>query len=194
MNKAILIFSLIVTIISCNAQDKKEKTNKPSSEQKELRSRPKQMKDLDFFIGEWTTTNRSYNLDGSLKNETIGSIKAQTFDGGRVFLDETVTYTTDGEIKEDWITIRTFDPKTNKWVMSYITSLSSVHTQTFGGQFIDGEGHFDAVVRLNSETTMNGKVRFYDIRKNSFEWSMEISPDGGKTWVVIDRISATRVH
>ncbi len=78
--------------------------------------------------------------------------------------------------------------------MVWLSSLRPIHSKSFRGQFIDGEGHFDIVVSLTPEQSVIAKIRFFDIKKDSFEWSMQNSTDGGKTWFESEHITAKRVH
>ncbi len=214
MKNTILILALIVTIVSCKTEikeeaihdePKKEKTEiptsvskaqtfRPGSKQKPTGDRPDQMKDFDFLIGNWDLESTRFLPDGTVKGEYNGYWAAQFIDEGRIIFDTVTWYNSDGTVESFYPTLRTFSSETNQWEMSYMASLRYMHSESFRGQFIDGEGHFDVVVSIAPGKSLKAKVRFYDIKKNSLEWSMKLSPDDGKNWFVAERITAKRVH
>ena len=153
---------------------------------------PPQMKEFDFVIGSWEATTKSYRPDGTVEAEHKGKLNAEYRSGGRMIIDDFTRLSEDGEELTYAATMRTFCVETNRWEMSFLFALRQDHTESFRGQFIDGEGHFDAVISLTPENSVHAKVRFFDIKQDSFEWSMSHSADGGKTWFVGERISARR--
>ncbi|MEP5295356.1 MAG: hypothetical protein ABJP90_16210 [Paracoccaceae bacterium] len=153
---------------------------------------PAQIKQFDFLIGSWEATTKSYLPDGSLQGEHRGRLTAEYRNGGRMIIDDFVRLSPEGEEISYAATMRTFCEETGMWEMSFLFSLRQEHTSSFRGRFIDGEGHFDAVIALTPESSARAKVRFFDIKQSSFEWSMEHSPDGGESWFVGERISAKR--
>lgn len=168
--------------------------NEVNLKQVSLAPAPSQMKEFEFLVGNWTAVSERFSPDGTLTGQYKGTWEAQFLDEGRVLLDQVTWFNKDGSKESFFPTLRTFSPETNQWEMTYMASLSYMHSQSFRGQFIDGEGRFDAVVSLAPEQTELAKVRFYDIKKDSLEWSMMFSGDGGKTWFLGERISAKRVH
>lgn len=215
MKHIILVLALIATFISCKTEKKKETINNGSQKEKTnviapvlkaqttssssvqktiIGERPSQMKDFDFLIGNWSLESTRFLPDGTIEGEYKGKWEAQLLDEGRMIFDTVTWYNSDGTVESFYPTLRTFSPKTNKWEMSYMASLRYVHSTSFRGQFIDGEGHFDAEVSIAPGELIKAKIRFYDIKKNSLEWSMKLSPDGGEKWFIAERISAKRVH
>ncbi|MDY8137541.1 hypothetical protein [Aquimarina sp. 2201CG5-10] len=214
MKNTILVLVLIVAFVSCktekkeeaiNNELKKEKTDviapvlkvqtaSSGSPQKPIGERPLQMKDFDFLIGNWALESTRFLPDGTVKGEYKGKWEAQLLDDGRMIFDTVTWYNSDGTIESFYPTLRTFSPKTNQWEMTYMASLSYMHSESFRGKFIDGEGHFDAVVSIAPGELINAKIRFYDIKKDTIKWSMQISADGGENWFIAERISAKRVH
>lgn len=158
-----------------------------------LGPQPSQMKEFDFIIGSWTAIRRRYLPDGTLVSENKARWRAHHLDDGRMVFDDFAELSPDGEEVSYAVTLRTFCPETNMWEMGFMFSLRQTRTESFRGRFIDGEGHFDAVINVTPEQSIMAKVRFFDIQKDSIEWSMEQSFDGGKTWFLEGRISAKRV-
>lgn len=163
-------------------------------EQVSLAPAPPQMKEFEFLIGSWTLESKRFSPDGALKGQYKGKWEAQYVDDGRMIFDAVTWFNPDGTQESYFPTLRTYSPKTNKWEMAYMSSLNYVHSQHFRGKFIDGEGHFDVVVSLTPEQSAIAKVRFYNIKKDSLEWSMKFSSDGGKNWFLGEQITAKRIH
>lgn len=80
---------------------------------------------------------------------------------------------------------RFFDPKTKKWVMTYIpANQPRQNIWLMEGAFNrDGELHgtFEGI-DLRGRTFL-GKIRFYNVNKNQFSWEHHRSYDEGKTWI-----------
>lgn len=154
---------------------------------------PSKIKEFDFLIGDWKATTKSYAPNRTVQSEGEGKLHAHYVNGGRMIFDDFTRLTQDGEEVSYAATLRTFCEATDEWVMSFIFSLRQEHTESFRGKFVDGEGHFNAILSLTPENSIMAKVRFFDIDKNSFEWSMETSADNGKSWTLTERISAKRI-
>ncbi|GEM_PF-3082305 len=158
-----------------------------------LGPQPSQMKEFDFIIGNWAAIRRRYLPDGTLVSENKARWRAHHLDNGRMVFDDFAELSPDGEEVSYAVTLRTFCPETNMWEMGFMFSLRQTRTESFRGQFIDGEGHFDAIINVTPDQSVMAKVRFFDIQKDSIEWSMTQSFDGGKTWFLEGTISAKRV-
>ncbi len=155
---------------------------------------PVEMEEFHFLVGSWTLMSKRFSPDGTLTGQYKGKWDVQLLDEGRMIFDTVTWFNPDGTKESFYPTLRTFSPETKHWEMTYMSSLNFVHSQSFRGQFIDGEGHFNAIVSLTPEQSVMAKIRFYDIKKNSFEWSMKFSADGGEKWFLGEVITAKRVH
>ncbi len=151
------------------------------------------MNNFDFLIGNWTATSKRFLPNGTLEAQYDGTWKAQLVDDGRMLFDEVTWFTPDGEKAFYDATLRTFNPESNQWEMVYLSSVRAIHSQSFRGQFIDGEAHFDIVVNISPEKSIIAKIRFYEITQDSFEWSMESSTDNGKNWFLSEHITVKRI-
>ena len=82
-------------------------------------------------------------------------------------------------------TIRSFDPVSRKWVMTYIpVNQPRGNTWLMEGAFDEKgnlEGQFESTDRRGRPFIQ--KVFFYDIEKDRFSWRADRSYDGGKTWI-----------
>lgn len=154
---------------------------------------PPQMKEFDFFIGNWTAISKTLAPDGTVTAEHKGKWDVEHRNGGRIVFDECTRIAPDGTVTSCAITLRTFCPATDQWEMVFGFSLQPQIPQTFRGRFVDGEGHFDAALEIMPNASILAKVRFYDIQKDSFEWSMHVSLNKGENWFLAERISGKRV-
>lgn len=80
---------------------------------------------------------------------------------------------------------RFYDPKTKKWVMTYIpANQPRDNVWVMQGAFNDaGELHGELEGVDAQGRPFLGKIRFYNIQKDSFQWEHHRSMDGGKTWI-----------
>lgn len=159
-----------------------------------LSEAPVQMENFGFIAGSWTATSKRFLPDGTQTAEYEGKWEAEFLDEGRVLFDAVTWFSPTGEKVVYDATLRTFSEETGEWEMVYLSSLSSRHSETFQGKFIDGEGHFDAVIGLTPGNSVKAKIRFFDIAEDSFEWAMELSADGGESWFVGETITAKRMQ
>ena len=126
------------------------------------------MKEFNFLIGSWEATTKSFLPDGTVQAEHKGKLTAEHRNGGRMIIDDFVRLSPEGDEISYAATMRTFCLDTNQWEMSFLFSLRQEHTASFRGQFIDGEGHFEAIIASKPETTVRAKVRVFDIQQDSF--------------------------
>jgi hypothetical protein len=155
---------------------------------------PAQMKEFGFLAGSWAATSKRFLPDGTQTAEYRGEWDARFVDDGRVIFDAVTWFSPAGEKVLYDATLRTFGMDTGEWEMVYLSSLTSRHSETFRGKFIDGEGHFNADISLSPENSVMARIRFHDIEKDSFEWAMQLSVDGGENWFLGETISAKRVN
>ncbi len=188
-SKQSLILGFVLFIVSAFPAHAEDLNSKQIS----LESAPAQMKEFEFLIGNWTAISKRFSPDGSLTGEYNGKWEVQLLDDGRMIFDAVTWFNPDGTKESYFPTLRTFSPKTNKWEMTYMSSLNYMHSQSFRGEFIDGEGHFNALVSITPEQSVLAKIRFFDIKKDSFLWSMKLSGDDGKNWFVAETITAKRI-
>lgn len=194
MTKMKALYSLTLGIVLTVASVFTVNADATNTTQVSLQPAPVQMKQFEFLIGNWTLSSQRFAPDGTLIGQYDGTWEAQYLDEGRMLLDQVTWFNQDGSKESYFPTLRTFSPETNQWEMTYMSSLKYMHSQSFRGQFINGEGHFDLVVSLSPEQSALAKVRFYNIKKDSLDWTMKLSLDGGKTWFLGETITGKRVR
>lgn len=153
---------------------------------------PPQMKEFDFIIGDWDVAIRYYAPDGTVQSEEKAKWHGEHRNGGRMVLDEFTRVDPDGTETSCAITLRTFCPDLEEWEMTFLFSQQPGVPQSFRGKFTDGVGCFNTVINLSEETSMIARIYFHDIKPDSFEWKMEQSLDGGKSWIHRQSSSITR--
>lgn len=194
MTKMKTLYSLTLGIVLTVASVFTVNADAKNTTQVSLQPAPVQMKQFEFLIGNWTLSSQRFAPDGTLIGQYDGTWEAQYLDEGRMLLDQVTWFNQDGSKESYFPTLRTFSPETNQWEMTYMSSLKYMHSQSFRGQFINGEGHFDLVVSLSPKQSALAKVRFYNIKEDSLDWTMKLSVDGGKTWFLGETITGKRVR
>ncbi len=141
--------------------------------------------DFDFELGTWNIHLKR------LLHPLTGSTTWVEFDGtsvtrkvwdGRAQLEEFETDSpASGHI--EGLTLRTYNPQTHQWSLSWANSKDGSLVPSQIGQFKNGQGEFYA------QDTLNGKsicVRFIWSKTdtNSPHFEQSFSDDGGKTWEV----------
>lgn len=139
---------------------------------------------FDFWIGEWKGTWK--NPDGS---ESHATNSVTRYLGGKVIKEHFVILDgrTKGFIGESY---SVFEKRSREWKQTWVDN---------GGGYIDLTGDLDGDTRIfkrsfqNNGKTMMARMRFYDIKPDSFMWDWESSADEGKTWTLNWRIHYTRM-
>jgi len=149
--------------------------------------------DFDFELGTWkihlkrrlhplTGSNTWVEFDGT-------SVTRKVWDG-RAQIEEFETDGTAGHI--EGLTLRTYNPQTREWSLSWANSKDGKLVVPQIGRFKDGAGEFYAQDTLDGRSIF---VRFIwsktDTNMPHFEQSF--SEDGGKTWEVNWITDQTRV-
>jgi len=154
---------------------------------------PAQMKEFDFIIGNWDVSINYFRPDGTVDSEEKARWNAEYRNNGRMILDEFNRLSPDGVETSCAITLRTFCLDTNQWESTFLFSQQQTIPETFTGKFVDGEGHFEVVVKHTPEFTFMARIFFFDIQEDSFMWKIDNSTNGGKTWVHRQTNSVRRI-
>jgi hypothetical protein len=154
----------------------------------ELRaSYQKHQAEFDYLLGDWefTTVSREYGK-GRGYWSSVRLAEGQILDEFRIVGDK-------GETWYVTTTLRAFNATLDRWElvsMDEDTGLQNIGT----GQMVGAEMHIEqkfGVLRLKPTTL---RIRYYNIRPDSFSWTADASTDGGKTWVTnSQQIEARRI-
>lgn len=122
---------------------------------------------FDFWVGEWelysadtlTGSNNIYKImDGCTVQENFES-KNKSYTG------------------KSW---SMFNPGTKNWQQTWVDNQGSYIA--LNGKFENGTMTLTTgVVKINGKDQIN-RMRYHDIKKDSFEWDWESSTDNGATW------------
>lgn len=85
--------------------------------------------------------------------------------------------------------VRFYDPKEDVWRLSWIGPVRT-NMGSFTGRMVGNEFVFEGKDR-------DGDLAhwvYYDLHADHFQWRAEISPDGGKTWKLIQHMNVRRVR
>ncbi len=154
---------------------------------------PEQMKEFEFLIGNWDVEIENYLPDGTIEFKEIARWFAEYRNGGRMVFDEFTRISPDGEDASCAVTLRTFCPETDQWESTFLFSLQQTVPHSFKGGFVNGEGWFDTTISPSPGQTFLARIGFINIEDDHFDWRLENSLDGGKTWIHRQSSSVTRV-
>lgn len=167
--KQFILLSFLSFSLFCNGQEATGKNKIHTN-----------LKNFAFLIGDFEFKGKSLksrteyrHYKGVWKSKYV--LEGAAIEEDFKILDDTGNTTFHG------LTLRSFNAKTNEWVMGFFDALSPKWYPLGQPTFKDGEITFKG----NLPGLQPGQllqVTFYDIKKNSFKWKSDISPDNGKTW------------
>jgi len=133
---------------------------------------------FDFWLGEWDLTyNDTAHATNSIRRVNDGCTIEENFnDPGQGFRGQS------------W---SVYNPSTKQWQQTWVDNQGGYIVLT--GEFKDGK----MVLTTQPVKNKNGvdvisRMIFYNIEKNSFDWSWEKSEDEGKSWKTSWAIHYTR--
>jgi hypothetical protein len=134
---------------------------------------PEETSELDFWIGSWT-------VNGG------GVDKVKRFGDGIAILE---TYTSNGV--KGW-SVNTYDKKTGTWTQTW-------HIGTIFSQFTGRKVGDEIILVTDAVDPSDGvlkplRLKFSNIKKNSFDQVYEKSNDGGVTWIETSRNTFVRIR
>ena len=159
-----------------------------------LKGAPPESRQFDFLIGNWDVAASKYKEDGSLLFHYKASWSAKPLNEGRMVMDEFKAYLPTGQEISSYVTLRTYSETTRRWEMAGLSALQPAANAQGFGEWKDGEMLLDAVGVNPDGATINNKIRFFNIEKNSFNWESRISYDSGKTWAKAATFVASRIR
>ena len=145
-----------------------------------IHAQKKQLKKLDFFIGEWLLETRDIQPDGSFKKGTAKSSVTYILDGYAIqddyrVLDENKTIIFRGT------SIRSFNVQTGKyqivWMMPGLTGLTDITADFIDSRLVGkGKGY-------DENGSFIERFEYYNISKDRYSFKMDRSYDNGKNWI-----------
>jgi hypothetical protein len=132
--------------------------------------------DFDYLLGDWEFTAHSKQYD-----TFRGYWSAVKLDEGQV-LDEYRVVGDKGETYYVTTTIRNYNKFADRWELMGADAGGGL--QDYGtGRRAGKEVHIEQRFGVASGNASTWRIRYYNIKPESFSWAADRSIDGGKTWV-----------
>ena len=143
--------------------------------------------DFDYLLGDWQFTAQSKE-----HGNFTGVWSAVRLPQGQI-LDEFRALGEDRQTVYLTTTIRAYNAAADRWElvgMEEGNGLQDVGT----GRRVGAEVHIEQRFGVAGGNPSARRIRYHNIRPDSFSWASDRSPDGGKTWVKDDLlIEAKRI-
>ena len=155
---------------------------------------PAELAHWSKLIGEWSTTEEGFRPDGTGWDPSNGADWDfhWSFDGWGIRDDYTsppaAEAVEDESKRQRGTNLRIYNPTTEQWVMTWLTPLS-----TAPGTFT-ATSTPEQIVMLSDDPNPQGffgRITFFDMQKDSFEWKLEWSKDK-ESWMEVYKIHGTR--
>ncbi len=151
-----------------------EAAGKRTSEQSEA-SYEAHKGDFDYLLGDW-----EYTATSKEHGKFRGYWSAVRLDEGQI-LDEYRVVGDKGETYYVTTTLRNYNKVLDRWEL--IGADAGAGLQDFGtGRRVDAELHIEQKFGVMSDQPSTWRIRYYNIRPDSFSWTADRSLDDGKTW------------
>ena len=140
------------------------------------------------FVGDWDILeDRFFNPDGT--EETLsGELHWGWILDGKAVQDVWMFHDEEsGRTMCGGTTIRYFDPQIDAWHSIWISPIQNIVMQ-----FIGRKAGNEIVLEGKRKEDNPVKWIFSDIKPDSFTWREELSKDGGKTWILTERMKIRR--
>jgi hypothetical protein len=132
--------------------------------------------DFDYLLGDWAFTAESKE-----HGKFGGYWSAVRLEEGQI-LDEYRVVGDKGETYYVTSSLRNYNKVLDRWEL--IGADAGGGLQDVGtGRRVGGEVHIEQKFGVASGTPSTWRIRYYNIKPDSFSWSADRSTDGGKTWV-----------
>ena len=177
---------LVASLVSVGSAARAQEASRRTAEQRKAVFEAHKG-DFDYLLGDWqfTATSQEYGQFG-------GYWSAVRLDEGQV-LDE---YRVTGDAGETYYvttTLRNYNSALDRWEL--VGADAGAGLQDFGtGRRVGAEVHIEQRFGVASGTPSLWRIRYYDIRPDSFSWTADRSNDDGKTWIKdFQKIQARRI-
>ncbi|MGH2399445.1 MAG: hypothetical protein ACRDF6_06325 [bacterium] len=131
--------------------------------------------EFDYLLGDWefTAVSREYG-------KSRGYWSAVRLTEGQI-LDEYRIVGDSGETYYVTTTLRAYNAVLDRWELVGMDAGNGL--QDMGtAQRVGAEMHIEQKFGVTSPNPSIWRIRYYDIRPDSFSWTADRSTDGGKTW------------
>jgi hypothetical protein len=155
---------------------------------------PPELSHWKKLIGDWSTSEEGLQADGATWAPSKGADWSfyWSFDGWGIRDDYTsppISEAVEDESKRQRGTnLRIYNPTTKQWVMTWLTVASTTPAS------FTATSTPEQIVMLSDTANPQGfwgRITFFDIAENSFEWKLEWSKDK-ETWSEVYKIHGSR--
>lgn len=158
-----------------------------------LKDPVEESRQFDFLIGEWSVDAIRFREDGAPLFKYKALWSAVALNGGRMVMDDFRALGPNGQAVSSFVTLRTYSEVTNRWELAGLQALQPSAPTDWHGVARDGEMLLDATAQTPAGGTVKTRIRFFNIRPDSFSWESTMSLDDGKNWRKTAELAATRV-
>ena len=134
---------------------------------------PLESAEFDFLLGSWTTTIRRFDADGHERLRQRGRWTGRKLHGGRILLDETVSFREDGTEVASMATLRSYSPSLRRWQMTFLVAHQPVLPIRFVGRRVGDELQLEVTAVADASSSLLARARFFEIQSDRFEWEQE---------------------
>ena len=134
--------------------------------------------DFDYLLGDWRFTAR--NSQWGEFGGVWSAVRLATGSGSHV-LDEYRVTGDQGETYFASSTLRVYNPAMDRWQLVSVHETSGLEDLGTAHKVGD-EMHLEQTFGANGKAPELWRIRYFDIRPDSFRWAADRSLDGGKTW------------
>lgn len=143
--------------------------------------------EFDYLLGDWEFTSVSREW-----GKGRGYWSALRLSEGQI-LDEYRIVGDHGETYYVTTTLRAYNGVLDRWELIGMDAGNGLNDIGVG-QKVGAEIHIEQKFGVMSQNPSTWRIRYYDIRPDSFSWTADRSTDGGKTWVPKElQIEARRI-
>ncbi len=108
--------------------------------------------------------------------------RAQYLCGGRIIMDEFTIRNPEGQPISSFVTLRTYSQANGRWEMAGMQALEATPMSDWHGHWQNGEMVLEFSVQGAEGKSLKNRIRFFNIKRDRFEWEIRLSTDGGQQW------------
>jgi len=166
------VIALLLSVLALFVQQK----TVPKVTEKEIDARVAAHKsDFDYLLGQWT-----FDAVSKRYGKFEGLWSAVKLPGGQV-MDEYAIRGDKGEKMYASTTIRAYNAVLDQWELVGMDGGNGLNDMGTGRRD-GGEVHIEQTFGVMSQTPATWRIRYFNIKADSFSWRADVSNDGGKTW------------
>ncbi len=190
--RIIFVFSLIAVIIGAAAiagEDQEGQKSEMTAEGMPPMGPPEEMQQIAHLAGTWDVT-QDWKMDPSDQEwqTSEGVAKYEMILGGAA-----MRHTFDSEMMGmpfEGLGLLAFNRETEKWQQTWTDNMGA-HISYYEGHYKDGKMVFTHEAVWQGQKYQD-RITIHNIKDNSFDWTYELSMDGGKTWHTTGKAQYTK--